>query len=201
MPGKLRVALLEPPEVLLRIVEPVGVVDAQPVDLAGRRELKHEAVRRLENVLVLHAQRGEIVDVEEAPVVDFVGCHTPRREPISLPLEERVKALEARAISGMAVELVAPPARWRVRSRHECGREPCEMPLVHVLVALTFEARARRTSSSRSGRFAKALQRLANSAAVSAAMLDACSASERALQHERDTRAGRSENDGRSTRR
>jgi hypothetical protein len=75
--GNLRIALLKAPEVLLGIVEPVRVIDAQPVDLAGGREGEHETVRCLEHLLVLHAQRGEIVDVEEAPVVDLVRGDAP----------------------------------------------------------------------------------------------------------------------------
>ena len=55
-------------EVAGRVGEAVRVVDAQAVDEAGANELERPAVGRLEDLGVLLAQRGEVVDVEEAPV-------------------------------------------------------------------------------------------------------------------------------------
>ena len=41
--------------------------------------------------LVLHAQAGELVDVEEAAVVDLVGGDAPEREPVGLRSMQRVQ--------------------------------------------------------------------------------------------------------------
>ena len=61
-------ALAQPLEVLARIREPVGMVDAQPVDEAVADELEDLRVRDLEDLRVLDAHAGELVDVEEAAV-------------------------------------------------------------------------------------------------------------------------------------
>ena len=84
-------AVLQPREILGRVVQAVGVVDAQAVDLAGGGQVEREALRRLEHARVFHAQAGELVDVEEAPVVDLVGGHPPEREPVGLRLVQRVQ--------------------------------------------------------------------------------------------------------------
>ena len=48
-------------------------------------------------------KRGEVVDVEEAAVVDLVERGSPVRETIGLCLEELVKAVEARRVARDAV--------------------------------------------------------------------------------------------------
>jgi len=48
------------------------MVDANGVDLARLEQFQNEAMRGFEDARILHAQRGEIVDVEEAPIVDVV---------------------------------------------------------------------------------------------------------------------------------
>ena len=62
-------ALAQPLEVLARVREPVGVVDAQPVDEAVADELedlRDASTSKTSGILDAHA--GELVDVEEAPV-------------------------------------------------------------------------------------------------------------------------------------
>src|SRR5665213_2433476 len=86
---------LQAAEILLRIVEAVGVIDAQAIELAAAHELKSEPVRVLEYGLVLHAQGGEVVDVEEAPIVDLIRGHAPGGEAIGLRLEELVQVIRA----------------------------------------------------------------------------------------------------------
>ncbi len=60
-------------EVAGRVGETVGVVDAQAVDHAFADQVEHLAVRQLEDLGILDAHAGEIVDVEEAPVVAGLG--------------------------------------------------------------------------------------------------------------------------------
>ena len=91
--GALRIGVLQAREVLRRVEQPVGVVDAQPVHLARRAQLQGQGVRGLEHLLVLRAQRGKLVDVEKAAVVDLVGGDAPVREPVSLRLEQIVQPL------------------------------------------------------------------------------------------------------------
>ena len=70
----------EPLEVLPRIGEAVGMVDAHAVDPAAPREPRSERMRGREHVRVLGPQAGEVGDLEEAPVVDLVGGDAPVRE-------------------------------------------------------------------------------------------------------------------------
>src|SRR4051794_41959849 len=60
--------LAQPLEVAGRVGEPVGMVDAQPVDEAVAHEADRQAVRLLEHLGILLAHAGEVVDVEEAAV-------------------------------------------------------------------------------------------------------------------------------------
>ena len=96
--------LLQVTEVLARIVEPIRMVDAQPLDLALGDEIENEAVGGVEHRRVFHAQRGEVVDVEKAPVVDLVGGDTPVGEAVALELDQLVQQVEAGGITGAAVE-------------------------------------------------------------------------------------------------
>ena len=99
-----KVIALEAFEILLRIVQPVGMVDAQSVQLAVGEHAEDQLVRRREDVFSLHAQRGEIVDVEETPIVDLVGGDAPERQPKGLVVEQAVKQVEALRVAGLAVE-------------------------------------------------------------------------------------------------
>ena len=58
----------------------------------------------LKTVLVLGAKGGEIVDVEEATVIDVIGGDTPLGEAIRLGLDEFVQGVEAAGIVGRAVD-------------------------------------------------------------------------------------------------
>jgi len=52
-------------------------------------------VRIGEDTRVFHAERGELVQVEEASVVDLVSCHAPRGESVVLVEEKRVELVGA----------------------------------------------------------------------------------------------------------
>ena len=60
------------------------MVDTEPGHLASADETKDEAVSLGEDVGVLHADGGELVDVKEAPVIDLVAGHPPERDPVRL---------------------------------------------------------------------------------------------------------------------
>ena len=68
------------------IPQPVGVVDAQPVDGALLDQTKDEPVRGGEDVLVLDPDTREVVYGEEAPVVDLIAGDPPVRKPVGLRL-------------------------------------------------------------------------------------------------------------------
>src|SRR2546429_5062808 len=82
------------------------MIDAHAVHLAARHELEEQAMSGLEDRRLFHAQRGQLVDVEEAAIVDVVGRHAPRREAKDLRREQLVQRIEARRITGATVELL-----------------------------------------------------------------------------------------------
>ena len=59
----------EPFQVLHRVVQPVDVVDTQSRRLALVHQPDDEGVGGREHLGVLHSHAGEVVHVEEAPVV------------------------------------------------------------------------------------------------------------------------------------
>ena len=61
-------------------------------------------MRGREHFRLLHADRRELVDVEEAPVVDLLTRHAPERQPIHLRVEQPVEEIEASRIARRAVE-------------------------------------------------------------------------------------------------
>src|SRR5215469_13541878 len=94
---------LQPLEVLLGIVEPVGMVDAESVNLAFAQESEYEFVGLVEDKLRLLSQGSEVVDVEKAPVIDVVGGNPPIGEAIGLRLDQLVQGIERGGIAGFPV--------------------------------------------------------------------------------------------------
>ena len=107
--------ILEPAEVRGGVVESVGVVDAQAVNLSLGDQAKHQGVRGLEDVFTLHRQRGQVVDVKEAAVVDLVRAHPPVRKAIALVLEQVIHELEA--VAGRRACRRSEPRSASIKSR------------------------------------------------------------------------------------
>ena len=70
-----RRSFAQAPAVGLGIQQPIDVVDAQPIQHAIADQLEGQAMGMVEQFLMLDAQSGKIADVEEAAVIDVVGCH------------------------------------------------------------------------------------------------------------------------------
>src|SRR5581483_5846716 len=68
-PDVLDPGLPQPPQVARRAREAVRVVDPHAVDEALPHELDDLSAQRLEHLRVLHADAGELADVEEAAVL------------------------------------------------------------------------------------------------------------------------------------
>ena len=75
-------------EIVARVSQAIDVVDAQAVELTVLHPLDDAPVRRAEDGGILHAQRDELVDVEEAAVVDLVRGPSPEDERVDLRAEE-----------------------------------------------------------------------------------------------------------------
>ena len=80
------------------------MVDAQTVEDAAFQKPEHKLVRVVEHLRQLHAQAGEIVDVEEAAIVDVVGGDAEMRGAPVLLLDQRVEAAPAVEAAGLAIE-------------------------------------------------------------------------------------------------
>ena len=87
-----------------RVVHAVDVVEAHALDLALGDQAQQQAVGGLEHLGPLHAQASQLVDVEEAPVVDLRARDPPVGEAIGLVLQQRMERLERLGQAGRAVE-------------------------------------------------------------------------------------------------
>ena len=91
---------LQARDVVDRIDQAVGMIDAQAGHLAFADQPQNQAVRGLEHRRIFHAHAGQLVHVEEAPVVDFVRRRPPVGQPVVLLVEQRVQPIEAARIAG-----------------------------------------------------------------------------------------------------
>jgi hypothetical protein len=69
-------------------------------------------MRVLEHFAPFYPQPGEVVDVEESPVVDLLGGDPPEREPVRLIVQQPFEPIERMGIVDPSVEL-----RDRLRER------------------------------------------------------------------------------------
>ena len=58
----------------------------------------------LEYVVALHAQRGQVVDIEEPAVVDFIRAPPARRQAVALLIEQLVEQVEAVRIASLPLK-------------------------------------------------------------------------------------------------
>ena len=86
-------------EVLLGIVQAVDVVDPQAVD-APSDQVQHQPVGRLEHRRQLDADAGQLVDLEEAAVIDLLRRDAPVGEPVVLRLQQLVRPKQALGSAG-----------------------------------------------------------------------------------------------------
>ena len=86
---------LQPAQIILRIGKAVDVIDPQTIDAPLANEAEYGFVHAIEDLVLLDAQPGKIVDVEEAPVVDVARRDPPMRQPIGLGFEQAVQRPEA----------------------------------------------------------------------------------------------------------
>ena len=94
--------------VLRGIAQAVDVVEAQALQFAGLDQPRHQRMDGAEGGRVLDAQAGEIVDVEEAPVVHRREGDAPIGQPIVLAFEQAMQ----RGGAGFAVGTIdGKPAR------------------------------------------------------------------------------------------
>src|SRR6202030_645622 len=60
----------------------------------------------LEQLGQFHAQAGQLVDVEETPVIDLFRSNTPIGDPVGLHFEQLVQARETQGVTRLTTELL-----------------------------------------------------------------------------------------------
>ncbi len=100
-----------------RVGEAVRMVDAQAVDEALRHQAQHEGVGGLEDLRVLLAHPGQLVDREEAPVA--AGLRVDVEEPLAQRLvgPERVLVRGGHVVRDDVEQHVEPRAGQRAKGR------------------------------------------------------------------------------------
>ena len=86
----------EPPEILMRIAQPVDVVEAQPLQSAVRDQPRDQTMNGLERTGVLDAQAGERIDVEKSPIVDIAAGKPPMGKPVVLAFQQMMQGEQRR---------------------------------------------------------------------------------------------------------
>ena len=119
------------------------MIDADAVDATLAQQLERKRMRPLEHLRVLHAERGQLVDVEEPPVVDLFRGDAPVGQAIRLRRQQIVEPIEAARMVPLAVERLHRPLDVR-QHRGRVGRQPRETALDHFLLAVALGARLRR---------------------------------------------------------
>src|SRR5579864_792396 len=90
-------------EILGGIVEAVGMVYAKSIKFSLGDKVQDELVGLVKDVFVLGTESGEIVDIEEAAVVDVIRGRAPLGEAVGLGLDQFMQRVEAAGIVGCSV--------------------------------------------------------------------------------------------------
>ena len=83
--------ILQLPEVARRVVQPVGVVEPDAVHPPLRHQFEQPGVRPGKHAGVLHSQGGQVIDVEEAAVIDLLRGHPPVAQAVVLLTDQAVQ--------------------------------------------------------------------------------------------------------------
>ncbi len=100
-----RCRLLEQPAAVARgIVQAIDVIEPQPLHLVLGDQAQDHAVGLLEHLGALHPEPGQLVDVEEAAVVDVRAGDAPEGEAVDLIVEQAMERAKALGLAGGAVD-------------------------------------------------------------------------------------------------
>ena len=88
-----------------RVAQPIDVVNPQPANRPLTNQGQHEFVRSFENIGVFDTDCGQVIDVEEAAIVDFVSRDVPEAQPIRLGVQELLQTIEAMRLALDPVEV------------------------------------------------------------------------------------------------
>ena len=78
-----------------RVEQTVGVVDANSRHQRFLYQFERDAMNDGEHFRALHPDCGQVVDVEKAAIVDFVGSDAPKAQAIGLVIQDFLQGVEA----------------------------------------------------------------------------------------------------------
>ena len=82
------------------------MIHAQAADVAPAHQVENQRMHRGEHFGIFHANGRQIVDVEEAPVIDLVHGDAPEAETVGFALEQPFQAVEAAGLAAAAVDFI-----------------------------------------------------------------------------------------------
>src|SRR5579884_2290651 len=81
------------------------MIDAYAGNHSFCDQAAEHAMRSRKDARVFHAQPDQVVDIEEAPVVDLFAGNPPMREPIDLKLQKKMQKIEALRLACASVDV------------------------------------------------------------------------------------------------
>ena len=112
------------------------MIDPQAIDVAAGQQLEHQAVTFREDLGRLHADGRQLVDVEEAAVIDLIVGGLPVREAIDLGVQQLVEVVVTVRVSGRPVEFQHAAANVRGDGRG-AFHQRAEPALYHLFLPLS----------------------------------------------------------------
>src|SRR5579864_4451484 len=80
------------------------MIDSYPRDEALAQQPADELVGLREDQRIFHAQADQIIDIEEAAIVDLLSRHAPEGQPVHLRLQQAVQSVEALAVARRSIQ-------------------------------------------------------------------------------------------------
>src|SRR6185437_10992168 len=101
-----RVKQLQADEILPRIEHAVAVIDTNTRNHSLGQQAAEHAMSSSEDARVFHAQADQIVDIEEAAVIDLFAGNAPVRKPVHLEFQQQMQKVEAMRLVGVSVDVL-----------------------------------------------------------------------------------------------
>ena len=96
--------VLQEPEIFLRFKQTIRVIHAQSANMALPHQIENQLMHRRKYFGIFHANSRQIVDVEEAPVVDLIHRNAPEAEAIGFALQQPLETIETARLPAPAVD-------------------------------------------------------------------------------------------------
>src|SRR5215472_17182023 len=130
-------SVLKESKVLFRFEEAVRMIDSQSGHKTALHQVEDKGVHGREDLRILRTNGGEIINIEEPPVVNLIHGDAPIAQPVGLTVEQSLQAIKAVRIAALTIQL-AQSGLDGLRHLGTSGGELAEPPLHDFLFALPF---------------------------------------------------------------